>query len=388
MDNLTHSLVGLAASKAGLEKLSRHTTLCSIIAANAPDSDLAVLLFGDRWTYLHHHRGITHSIVGTLTLAVLVPLVFYGVDRLIAKLRKRAPTIKLKWLLIVSLVVSATHPLLDWTNNYGVRPLLPWNAQWFYGDLVFIIDPFMWLVFGGAGFLLTVKTKKQNLFWAALAVVLTALVLAGPASRGMEANPLLPVFWITGLSILAISFKLKAAQRWGNRIGLAAFAVVAVYIGSLAILHRAAVSELHEQARAIATQNGESVTDIAAMPTLANPFNWLCVVETEYAAYRFELSLLGGRQNTFETFVRHERGDISNSPAIEKAMQDRRAQIFLGFARFPVVRAVGADCLTETLVQFADLRYTQPGSKRGTFALELPVECPTQSTAGGESNNE
>lgn len=385
MDNLTHSLVGLAASKAGLEKLSRHTTLCSIIAANSPDSDLVVLLFGDRWTYLHHHRGITHSVVGTLTLAVLIPLVFYGVDRLIAKLRKRAPTIKLKGLLIASLIVSATHPLLDWTNNYGVRPLLPWNAQWFYGDLVFIIDPFMWLMFGGAGFLLTAKSKKQILFWAALALVLTMLVLAGPRSRGVETSALLPVFWVAGLSILAISFKLKAAQRWGNRIGLTAFAVVAVYIGTLAILHRAAVSELHEQARAIATQNGESVTDIAAMPTLANPFNWLCVVETEYAAYRFELSLLGRPRNTFETFVRHERGDVSNSPAVENALQDRRVQIFLGFARFPVVRAVGADCLTETLVQFADLRYTQPGSTRGTFALELPVECPTQSTAGGES---
>ncbi|HKY29958.1 MAG TPA: hypothetical protein VJM12_18595, partial [Pyrinomonadaceae bacterium] len=261
----------------------------------------------------------------------------------------------------------------------------PWNAQWFYGDLVFIIDPFMWVMFGGAGFLLTAKSKKQILFWAALAVLLTMLVLAGPRSRGVETSALLPVFWVAGLSILAISFKLKADQRWGNRIGITAFAVVAVYIGTLAILHRAAVSELHEQARAIATQNGESVTDIAAMPTLANPFNWLCVVETEYAAYRFELSLLGRPRNTFETFVRHERGDVSNSPAVENALHDRRVQIFLSFARFPVVRAVGADCLTETLVQFADLRYTQPGSTRGTFALELPVECPTQSTAGGES---
>jgi hypothetical protein len=48
------------------------------------------------------------------------------------------------------------------------------------------------------------------------------------------------------------------------------------------------------------------------------------------------------------------------------------------------VSVVGADCLTETLVQFADLRYTQPGSSRGTFSLELPVECPTRPIVGSE----
>ena len=383
MDNLTHSLVGLAASKAGLEKLSPHASLCSIVAANAPDADIAVILFGDRWTYLEHHRGITHSIVGTLLLALFVPLLFYGLDRLISKLRGRAPAIKVKGLIVTSLVVSATHPLLDWSNNYGVRPLLPWSAEWFYGDLVFIIDPFMWVMFGGACFLLA-KTRRQAIFWLVLAIVLTYLVIAMPARRGIETGWPLRVLWIIAILGLAISFMLNAGKRWGNRIATAAFAIVGLYIGSLALLHQAAVSEVREQARAIANQNGESVTDLAAMPTLANPFNWLCIVETEFAAYRFELSLLSGR-NAAAGFVRHERGDISDSPAVEKAWQDRRAQIFLRFARFPVARVVGADCLTETLVQFADLRYTQPGSTRGTFSLELPVECPTRPIVGSNT---
>lgn len=383
MDNLTHSLVGLAASKAGLEKLSPYASLCSIVAANAPDSDIAVILFGDRWTYLQHHRGITHSIVGTLALALLVPLLFYGVDRFISRLRGRAPTIKIKGLIITSLLVSATHPLLDWTNNYGIRPLLPWSSQWFYGDLVFIIDPFMWLVFGGASFLLTVKTKKQAIFWLLLAAVTTYLVIAMPARRDIETGWPLRVFWVIAILGLVVSFVLHAGKRWGNRIAITAFALVAVYIGGLALLHQAAVSEVREQARAIANQNGESVTDLAAMPTLANPFTWLCIVETEFAAYRFELSLLNGR-NAEGGFVRHDRGDISNSLAVEQAWRDRRTQVFLRFARYPVVSVVGADCLTETLVQFADLRYTQPGSSRGTFSLELPVECPTRPIVGSE----
>jgi inner membrane protein len=383
MDNLTHSLVGLAASKAGLEKLSPYASACSIVAANAPDSDIAVILFGDRWTYLEHHRGITHSIVGTLVLAFLVPLLFYGLDRFISKLRGRAPTIRLKGLLITSLVVSATHPLLDWTNNYGIRPLLPWSAQWFYGDIAFVVDPFMWLMFGGATFLLIAKTRLQAIFWLLVAIVSTYLVIAMPAQRGIETGLPLRVFWIVAIVGVAISFKLDAGKRWGNRIARAAFAVVIVYIGCLALLHQAAVSEVREQARAIASQNGESVTDLAAMPTLANPFKWLCIVETEFAVYRFELSLLNG-QNATADFVRHERGDTSNSPSVQQAWRDRRAQIFLGFARYPVVRVAGADCLSETLVQFADLRYTQPGSSRGTFSLELPVACPARPSVGSE----
>jgi hypothetical protein len=33
-------------------------------------------------------------------------------------------------------------------------------------------------------------------------------------------------------------------------------------------------------------------------------------------------------------------------------------------------------CATQTLVQLADLRYTEPGTSRGNFSLELPVDCP------------
>ena len=77
MDNLAHSLVGLAAAKAGLERLSPGATAVCLLAANAPDSDVAVLLVADRWTFLHYHRHITHSIVGTLALALILPLIFW-----------------------------------------------------------------------------------------------------------------------------------------------------------------------------------------------------------------------------------------------------------------------------------------------------------------------
>jgi hypothetical protein len=109
------------------------------------------------------------------------------------------------------------------------------------------------------------------------------------------------------------------------------------------------------------------------MPTLANPFHWQSVVETDRAAYRFEVYLVGNTDVTH--LIRHERADAATSPLVSKVLDDRRAKIFLEFARFPIARISDADCTTQTIVQLADLRYTEPGSQRGAFALQLPVEC-------------
>lgn len=382
MDNLTHSLVGLAASKAGLEKLSPGATAICILAANIPDSDI-VAIIGGRWNYLHHHRGITHSILGATVLGLTLPLIFYVADRLLARIRGRQPVVSLKGLMIASLLVTATHPLMDWTNNYGIRPFLPWSSQWVYGDFIFIIDPFLWMILGSACFLLTSKSKLQLGIWLLLAIVLSYLVITVPVQRGLDQPTVLRTIWIVVLIGLAISFKLGAAQRWGTRIALAAFVVAALYLGSLASLHWFAVNAARIEATIIANQYGESITDIAAMPTLANPLQWSCVVETEHAAYRFELSL-ASNDGAVSQVVRHDRADTADIPALEQALQDERAKIFLDFARFPVARVVGMDCTTQTLVQLADLRYTEPGTGRGTFSLDVPVDCPAQAPSEGD----
>jgi inner membrane protein len=131
MDTLTHSLVGLTASKAGLEKLSPATSVVCILVANAPDVDFISGIFGDRWTLLHYHRGITHSILGTLLLALLIPSLFWLGDLIVSGWRRQARIIRFRGLLLAALIVGATHPLMDWTNNYGLRPLLPWSGKWF-----------------------------------------------------------------------------------------------------------------------------------------------------------------------------------------------------------------------------------------------------------------
>src|SRR5215211_5466576 len=185
MDNLTHSFVGLVADKAGLERLSPGASTLCLLAANSPDSDIIVLAFGDRWDFLQHHRGITHAIVGVISLAILLPLICYFVDRLWSKFRNQPAKTKLKGLMLASFIVSATHPLLDWTNNYGIRFFLPWSQKWSYGDLVFIVDPYLWLILGGASFLLTSKSRFLKFIWAVITAVLTFLLVASPRSGGL-----------------------------------------------------------------------------------------------------------------------------------------------------------------------------------------------------------
>jgi inner membrane protein len=374
MDNLTHSLIGLAASKAGLEKLSPGTTALCVLAANAPDADIVTALVGGRWFYLQHHRGITHSIVGTLALALLLPLIFYLIDLVISLVRKRSRTVRLKGALLASLIVSATHPLMDWTNNYGVRFLLPWNARWFYGDFVFIIDPILWLILGGAVFLVTSNSRKQIAGWLVAATIPTFLVFLGPINRGGLNDPtLVRVLWIFAIVALLLLFQKQIGRRWGSGVPLAAFGIVFLYLAGLFLIHTVAFRQAKFESARIAAERSEQVMKVAAMPTLANPFHWQCVFETEHAAYRFELSLVG---NDRRDVVRHEKPQALNPQAIAQASRDQSTQIFLGFARFPVARIVGEDCATQTLVQFADLRYTEPGSDRGTFSLAVPVDCP------------
>ena len=373
MDNLTHSLIGLAAAKAGLDKLSPGATPLCLLAANVPDADVVTLLAG-RWTYLHHHRGITHSIAGTLVLALLLPLIFYLADKLIARIRKRAPVVKLRGLVIAALLVTPTHPFMDWTNNYGVRPLLPFSSQWAYGDFVFIIDPFLWLILGGAVFLVTAKSKKQIAAWLIIAIIPSYVVVFG--SRGaVSSATVVGVIWMIALVTCVVLFMREAGEHWGSEIPRIALGVASVYLVGLFLVHAVALRQAQAQGRTIAAANNEHALDIAAMPTAANPFEWLCVVETEKAAYRYYVSLLG-KQREPGNVVRHPRPEAVQSPVVTKGMDNYPARVFLDFARFPVVRVIGEDCLTETLVQFADLRYTEPGSGRGTFTLDVPLECP------------
>jgi inner membrane protein len=371
MDNLAHTLVGLAAAKAGLERASPYATTVCVLAANAPDADILAALRG-RWFYLDNHRGITHSIVGTLALSVLIPIVFYAVEKLIARLRHKPPRIRLGGLLLASCLAGATHPLLDWTNNYGVRPFLPWSGKWYYGDLVFIVDPWLWLVPGGAVFLLMARTRLRAWAWAALAFVLTVAIVFVRADVPLVARAL----WLAGIAGLLAAHHFKVAARFGRLIPALALVFVPVYWGALAVAHARAVRQAEAAMRAAAGAHGETTTRLAAMPSLANPMRWRVVGETERADYVLQINLMSptGAGETTPKAARYEKLEgIDAARLAQLARDDERARIFLNFARFPLVRIAQSPGVAP-VAQLFDLRFNEPNATpRGAFAVEIPL---------------
>jgi inner membrane protein len=91
------------------------------------------------------------------------------------------------WLLALSVLALYSHLLLDFLNNYGVRLLAPLEWRWFYGDAVFIVDPWLWLVLG-AGVWAARRQRAPQPAWVALGVAAGYVaVMLGSAAIAREA---------------------------------------------------------------------------------------------------------------------------------------------------------------------------------------------------------
>jgi inner membrane protein len=156
VDNLCHSLVGAALSGAGLRRRTGLATVTMVIGANLPDVDALVYSVGGGTTGLALRRGWTHGVVAMVILPVVLAMAMTWMGRALIERRGRAspaPPIIHAQLLVVSAISIWTHPLLDLLNTYGVRLLMPFSSQWFYGDTLFIVDPWVWLALGLGTFL-------------------------------------------------------------------------------------------------------------------------------------------------------------------------------------------------------------------------------------------
>src|SRR3954470_8042617 len=157
MDNVTHSLAGLLLAECAVRLRGRATgvepatriraaaAVASVIAANLPDADLFYTgAGGDRLTYMLHHRGYTHTVIGVLIGAAVV----WGAVLLVLRWRSRGWPARadVLWLLTLLVVSTSSHLVLDWTNSYGVHPFWPVDDRWRYGDAVFIVEPWLWVV--------------------------------------------------------------------------------------------------------------------------------------------------------------------------------------------------------------------------------------------------
>jgi inner membrane protein len=222
MDPLTHTLVGANLASTRLGEKTRLATAAFVIGANLPDVDSILYFTGYDDLALGFRRGWTH---GVLAL-VLLPLIQTALLMLYARLRPNAERpVHARWLLILSAIGILTHPFLDWLNNYGMRWLMPFRGTWFYGDSVFIMDPWLWLILG-IGWLAG-KRASPALF--ALWFIFSALLAWVVSGRAPEYVPLVIVVALISL----------AALFWRGPKSLATIALIVAfaYIGARLTIH-------------------------------------------------------------------------------------------------------------------------------------------------------
>lgn len=145
MDNVCHTLVGAAFGEAGLKRCTRFGSATLMIAANIPDLD--VLVFATDIPSVAFRRGWTHGTLAQLLLPIALTAVMVAVGRVRAPGDDRTP-VRVGALLLLSYVGVLSHVGLDLLNTYGIRLLMPFDGRWFYGDAVFIVDPWIWMTLG------------------------------------------------------------------------------------------------------------------------------------------------------------------------------------------------------------------------------------------------
>jgi inner membrane protein len=184
VDNVCHTLVGAACARAGLTRPTRLAAATSMIAANLPDLD--VLVFATDVPSVAFRRGWTH---GVLAQALLPPLLA-GLMLAIGRRHARAPSVSAPPvsfgpLLLLSYVGVLSHVFLDLLNNYGVRLLMPFSGRWFYGDSLFIIDPWLWILFGAAAALGRRRVDLARLVLIVASLYIVAMIGSAGAARGI-----------------------------------------------------------------------------------------------------------------------------------------------------------------------------------------------------------
>ena len=180
MDNLTHSLVGALIGQAGLKRRTGLAMPALVIGANLPDVDAACFFWLDGVEHLAFRRGITHGPPALVLLPLALASLLWVFDRWQARRGKRPEgrlPVRFGWLFVLAFVGCLTHPALDWLNVYGIRLLEPFSSRWFYGDVLFIIDVWLWLLLGAATWF-SLRREKRGGDWRRPARIALSVALA------------------------------------------------------------------------------------------------------------------------------------------------------------------------------------------------------------------
>jgi inner membrane protein len=386
MEPITHFLTGACIGRAGLNRKTKYATFVAVLTAEAADLDV-FWGFAGPVEELKHHRGITHTFLAVPVLAAVAVGAVWLLDRWARARHERKANVALAsegmqpdektfpqglkpdvestgfsarlkscpdascrgegispqplkprsfktgipetqpvrwgWLYLTAIVAALSHLMLDWTNNYGLRPFYPFNAHWYSGNLVFIAEPVLWALF------------------------FLALVMP----------------WLFGL----IGGEIGARKVRFRGRGWAIFA-----LAGMILLWGARWSEQgHARALVDNTQIATApVKRMALEPYPVNPFRWHAILETDAFYQTAEINTRTG-----EIASDPPQNVIYKPPmtaATEAAKQTLLGQVFLDWGTWTVVRDVGPVAVPGlapphlppnrvwTTVEFTDLRFGYP----------------------------
>ncbi len=369
MEPVTHFLTGACLGRAGFNRKTAYATLAAVLAAEAADLDIFWGLRGPV-DELKHHRGITHTFWAVPVVAGVVVGAVWLFDRWRGRKKRRAllasdasagadarttaggdagattkeAAIHWGWLYLTACIAALSHILLDWTNNYGVRPLFPLNPHWYAGSFMFIVEPILY-----------------GLFFLAFAMPW----LLGLADREIGARR--TQFRGQGWAIFALAGMLiLGCVRWAE------------HAQALAMLGNTNIAS-------------EPAQRTAAEPYPVNPFRWHAILETPDFFQTAEINTwTGSIDSDSQRDVLYKPAD---TPAIEAAKRTPLGQVYLDWGTWAVVRDVGQEPApgmdpprlmpnrTWTAIEFTDLRFNYPflGTRatkpRALGAQRLGLHC-------------
>ncbi len=391
MDNLSHGLVGMAAGELihrclpleahdqAQSPRRRLLLVTGLLSASFPDLDLVLTpLLPPPLGYLLHHRGHTHTFLyllpQALLLVALIALLWPAARRLL--LASRTAMLGFFLSLSAGLVL---HILMDYLNSYGIHPFYPFDPRWYYGDMVFIIEPVFWVAFGMP---LMMRIRRLWLRLAWMAVLAAALVYF--TLQGFLLLHSLLVLLVMGAVLALVQQRAGARSVAGILAGVAASLA---FIVTQALATSEARQVLTEQLESL--ESGTQVLDAALTPFPTNPVCWMFAsVERAGESYQARRGVLSLAPETLAAadcpaafsavppeardddspvaILFSHRGDLGELQRLYQ--QDCHFRAWMRFARIPAHRER----------QAADIRFSR--SDENFTAIDLDdmaaVACP------------